>query len=767
MMIGGKANYSRDRRESDSSSTAPNNLRLNRLVKAIRNEVNILRQTPSSDDVDRDRSGCSVIVHTRRQSTTDLAIAWEDDRERASAVMIQRTYRGYNKKLIFDAFIADVITVQSVARRWIINMRLRKVRQIHDAATKIQTTFRGSIVRMNYIFTVLEIVLCQSIVRRNIVRMRYRREIAIVATQKTKRIIEHAAATKIQSTYRVFTARRNINISIRDRAKLIAAITIQKTYRGVKERRKIDQQFLRRGMSTVATAQKKTCREFNKRQINRLHSMTDEDQLVTFKNEHVDGTCNVYAESCSTVPPIIVDSGNKSSGAIRNTIHDQLDRFESALNTELRDLELMGVGRQSPLGFNNFESDIDPPMTGTSQHRLLMELQGAVTTAATPSLNALFVAKNIRIPPTTTTLHTAKDVKREIKALVSVVIPDESDNVDEMLCHFKGREISLRNTLRGIYARDILGSITSDVSHVAEEDDTVTSKSITISSCDGFDLNVYLGDDNITTLSIHSALHHSSSQGQNIEGGVFFARTSSSSPPSTNTTSLILYPSRWKKMLVICIVAASPLFVVCVVIVGLYINSRASGDSVVDDVGFANTAPPPAPVIVETTSPTTTFPSIITDSIVMPTNNSVGNVTMTLSNNSLTPTIPPSVSPIQTIETSSSCYSIIISILYDANPFGSGFVIRRTNTAVTEFSYFPSDDSLAYQYYNESICLEQGRYSFTMYDKNGNGLCCGLNNGRNGQYTVLSNDIVLVEGGEFAYEEETLFDLPALTNHLR
>jgi hypothetical protein len=163
----------------------------------------------------------------------------------------------------------------------------------------------------------------------------------------------------------------------------------------------------------------------------------------------------------------------------------------------------------------------------------------------------------------------------------------------------------------------------------------------------------------------------------------------------------------------------------------------------------------------------------------MPTNNPVGNVTMTLPNNSLTPTIPPSVSPIQTIETSMpnnlsselfpseavpSCYSVIISIIYDANPFGSGFVIRRANTAVTEFSYFPSDDSLAYKAYNESICLEQGRYSFTMYDKNGNGLCCGLNNGINGQYTVLSNGIVLVEGGEFAYEEETLFDLPSLTN---
>lgn len=650
------------------------------------------------------RSGCTLIAPTRRQSTSDLATAW-DDRERAS-VTIQRIYRGFNKKLIFDVLIADIITVQSVTRRWMANMRLCKVRQIHDAATKIQTMYRGFTVRMNYIFTVLEVVLCQSIVRRNIARIRYRTEIAFVASQKTKGKIEHDAATRIQTSYRVFTARRNINISIRDRAKLIAAITIQNAYRGVKERRKIDKQFVRRDMPTVAPTQK-TYREFNKRQINRLHSMTDEDQLVTFKNEHVDGTCYVNEESCSTAPPIIVDSGNKCSGAIRNTIHDQLDQFESTLNTELRDLELMGVGRQSPLGF---------------------KLQGA-----TP-----FVAKNIRIPPTTT-LHTAKDVKREIKALVSVVIPDERDNVEELLCHFKGRELSLRDTLRGIYARDILVSISSDVTHAADDTDTSKSIDFTISSCDDFnvtdDLNVYPGDDD-TTLSINSALRHSS-QGRNIECG-FLARTSSSSI-SSKSTSLILYPIRRKKMLGICIVAASPLFVVCVVIVGLYIKSRAAGDSAVVDVGFANTAPPAVPMIVNNAAPTP-FPSKITDSILMPTTPSVGNVTTT---------------------TTTPCYFVIISILYDASPFGSGFVIRRTNTAATIYSYFPGDDSLAYQYYNETICLEQGRYSFTIYDKNGNGLCCGLN-GSNGTYTVLSNGIVLVRGGEFAFEEETLFDLPAL-----
>ena len=88
------------------------------------------------------------------------------------------------------------------------------------------------------------------------------------------------------------------------------------------------------------------------------------------------------------------------------TIHDQLDRFETTLNNELSDLEQMGVGRHSPLGFNDSESDIDLPVSGTSQHRLLLELQGAVSAVAIPPLNLPLAAKNRRIP---TGLHTEKE----------------------------------------------------------------------------------------------------------------------------------------------------------------------------------------------------------------------------------------------------------------------------------------------------------------------------------------------------------------------
>ena len=100
------------------------------------------------------------------------------------------------------------------------------------------------------------------------------------------------------------------------------------------------------------------------------------------------------------------DNDDKSRGA-RNTIHDQLDRFETTLNTELRDLEQMGVGRHSPIGFNDSECDIDTPITGTSHHRLLIELQGAVATVAIPPFNPPLAAKHRQISPPTG-LHTEK-----------------------------------------------------------------------------------------------------------------------------------------------------------------------------------------------------------------------------------------------------------------------------------------------------------------------------------------------------------------------
>lgn len=71
--------------------------------------------------------------------------------------------------------------------------------------------------------------------------------------------------------------------------------------------------------------------------------------------------------------------------------------------------------------------------------------------------------------------------------------------------------------------------------------------------------------------------------------------------------------------------------------------------------------------------------------------------------------------------------------------------------------FVPFDEGLANQRYTQSLCLDEGSYKFTMYDSYGDGLCCV--NG-NGEYVITSEGVILAQGGEFGYSEETLFDLP-------
>jgi len=105
---------------------------------------------------------------------------------------------------------------------------------------------------------------------------------------------------------------------------------------------------------------------------------------------------------------------------------------------------------------------------------------------------------------------------------------------------------------------------------------------------------------------------------------------------------------------------------------------------------------------------------------------------------------------------SSICHPLEVSIVFDNSSLGIGYVITNVDT-VESLSYFPADDSFANQEYNERLCLEEGRYTFVLYDTIGNGLCC--DNG-NGSYRVTSNGITLAQGAQFTYSDETSFELP-------
>jgi len=165
----------------------------------------------------------------------------------------------------------------------------------------------------------------------------------------------------------------------------------------------------------------------------------------------------------------------------------------------------------------------------------------------------------------------------------------------------------------------------------------------------------------------------------------------------------------------------------------------------------ARTNSPTLSATLRPTIPPSATPMLLTSSIIFnPTKEPASSPSRPPTNesNKQSPTSSPSA----------SCYPIEIIIFYDAFPFGTGYANAEASTVATSFSFFPSDDSLAYQYHSQSHCLEKGIYTFTIYDKKGDGLCCA--NG-SGVYIITSNGVTLAQGGEFLFKEEIVFELPA------
>lgn len=62
--------------------------------------------------------------------------------------------------------------------------------------------------------------------------------------------------------------------------------------------------------------------------------------------------------------------------------------------------------------------------------------------------------------------------------------------------------------------------------------------------------------------------------------------------------------------------------------------------------------------------------------------------------------------------------------------------------------------------YQESFCVDDGSYTFTINDSYGDGICCNYGSG---SYLLVNNGITVASGGDFNSSESTTFDLPAST----
>lgn len=126
---------------------------------------------------------------------------------RASATVIQAAWRSFSTRLTFQLDFVDIITVQSVVRRWLACKRKNDLNreQRNSAAVKIQAAWRGYHDYTLYIFAMADVIVVQRALRMWQAKMKVKamRELKEAANVNARRC---RCATVIQSSWRRFSA---------------------------------------------------------------------------------------------------------------------------------------------------------------------------------------------------------------------------------------------------------------------------------------------------------------------------------------------------------------------------------------------------------------------------------------------------------------------------------------------------------------------------------------------------------------------------------
>lgn len=108
----------------------------------------------------------------------------------------------------------------------------------------------------------------------------------------------------------------------------------------------------------------------------------------------------------------------------------------------------------------------------------------------------------------------------------------------------------------------------------------------------------------------------------------------------------------------------------------------------------------------------------------------------------------------KSFSTPASCFDVFVNLLFDAYPADTSWDISRNGAVVARSSEYATDAIVG----EETVCLREGEYTFTIYDAYLDGICCKWGQG---SYSVTASDnVVIKEGGEFGASESTLFSLP-------
>ncbi len=138
----------------------------------------------------------------------------------------------------------------------------------------------------------------------------------------------------------------------------------------------------------------------------------------------------------------------------------------------------------------------------------------------------------------------------------------------------------------------------------------------------------------------------------------------------------------------------------------------------------------------------------------------------------LEPTDAPTVSSSPTV----TCYNIEIGLIFDEYPGETKWEITKgrrnsiehgDNAVIVKKSPF-YDPQLGYDEASEThiVCLPKGKYTFTMMDRNKDGMCCTNGEGRYAVTYVDSGELI-THGSEFGQYEATTFSVPYVAPPLR
>jgi hypothetical protein len=166
--------------------------------------------------------------------------------------------------------------------------------------------------------------------------------------------------------------------------------------------------------------------------IGKDESTSDEEPFFDIGTADISTSWNSRSSIFINKRPILSEANN----LVQQTISDDISSTDEGgfIDIGSMDISTSWNSRTSSIGYSR---QVTPTERTSSA-------PGAFTDIST-SLNLR--ASNIE--------YKQPDIRAEVQALVQRVVPDEIDNLDEMMDQFKGREEELLETLRSMHQRDI------------------------------------------------------------------------------------------------------------------------------------------------------------------------------------------------------------------------------------------------------------------------------------------------------------------------